>query len=190
MRISNPAANLNEEVRIENEVAAIVLMRNALSEYGSMIVPDVYGWSSGRDAPGFIIEEKMTGGPLLDMTLLPADAQKEVLLQAAKIFKLIQDYRTLPSMNGYGGLNFNEEGNVVMGPTSIHCGGPFLDYADMYRGLFGNRWKWLAHVLKFQTEKVRVYRDALKDSFNLIKLRRLSEVWRGGKADIGTWRLQ
>lgn len=136
MRISNPAANLNEEVRIENEVAAMVLMRDALSGHGSKIVPDVYGWGSGKNATGFIIEEKMGGEPLQDITSLGTDVQKQILSQAANIFKLIQSYQLPGTIDGYGGLNFDEKGNVVLGPTSIHCGGPFSKYEDMYRTLF------------------------------------------------------
>lgn len=85
---------------------------------------------------GFIIEENMRGDPLPGLTRLGAESQREVLLQAAKIFNRIHSYQISKSINGYGGLNFDEKGNVVVGPTSIDCGGSFLKYENMYRGLF------------------------------------------------------
>ncbi|KAJ5904220.1 hypothetical protein N7504_006603 [Penicillium tannophilum] len=50
LRLSDPDANLNAAVRIQNEVAAINLMQKALTLYPSAVVPKLYEWESADDA--------------------------------------------------------------------------------------------------------------------------------------------
>ncbi|KAK9320838.1 kinase-like domain-containing protein [Lipomyces orientalis] len=139
MRISNPDAKLNDAVRIENEVAAIFLAKNALSSYPSKIVPDVFGWdcdSSPVHQPesySWIMEEFVTGEPL-DKTFpsLSLMQKRSVLQQLANIFKKIQSYEVPTSITMYGGLGFNFKGEVTSGPLTIPLGGPFTTYEDIY----------------------------------------------------------
>lgn len=132
-RISNPAAMLDNDVRIQNEVAAINLTRDALSSYGENIVPEVYGWSSEKDA-GWIIESVKPGKQLNeDFPTLAAGDQKKLLGQLADVFKLIQSY-TLPStIKGYGGLGYDSEGAIVSRPITFGFGGPFESIDELYK---------------------------------------------------------
>lgn len=160
IRISNPQALINHEVRVENEVAAMTLMRDALSSYSSNLIPEVYDWSSCtpsiKDSPfGYVLQEHKPGVGL-DSTFglsanseqktsfedLPEDKKRDLLAQIAAVFKLIQSYELPSSVKGYGGLRFDEAGNIVTGPTAIPCGGPFETYPEMH-----------AQMLRFQLEE-------------------------------------
>lgn len=174
IRLSNPQALINHEVRVENEVAAMTLMRNALSSYSSSLVPEVYDWNSctpsAKNSPfGYVLQEHKPGVGL-DSTFglganreqktsfedLPEDKKRDLLTQIAAVFKFIQSYELPPSVKGYGGLRFDEAGNIVTGPTSIPCGGPFETYPEMH-----------AQMLRFQLREadrseniVRGWREA------------------------------
>ncbi|KAI1426826.1 hypothetical protein F5Y12DRAFT_739836 [Xylaria sp. FL1777] len=134
-RISHPEAVLNEEVRVENEVAAMCLMRTALAGYSERLVPEVFAWGrSSSESPGWILQEYKEGVPL-DKAFLDMDrgSQEGIHRQIAQVFKLIQDYELPASAIGYGGLAFDDSGeNIVIGPTTIPCGGPFATLDDMY----------------------------------------------------------
>jgi hypothetical protein len=114
----------------------MVLMRSALSAQGMIIIPDVHGWSSGKAGPGWLVEQHMPGGSLNeDLASLAIPDQQKILDQISKVFKVIQSYKLPSAIQGYGGLNFDEHGNVVVGPTAIPCGGPFSSLTDMYKQL-------------------------------------------------------
>lgn len=160
IRISNPQALINHEVRVENEVAAMTLMRDALSSYSSKLVPEVYDWHSCmpsiKNSPfGYVLQEHKPGVGL-DSTFglsanseqktsfedLPEDKKRDLLAQIAAMFKLIQSYELPPTVKAYGGLRFGEAGDIVTGPTAIPCGGPFETYPEMH-----------AQMLRFQLEE-------------------------------------
>jgi hypothetical protein len=61
IRISNPQAMLNEDVRVQNEVAAMCLARQALSTYEDRLIPNTYAWRSSVEGYGWILQEYMTG---------------------------------------------------------------------------------------------------------------------------------
>jgi hypothetical protein len=63
---------------------------------------------------------------------MDSGTQQSIQKQIAEIFKLIQDYPLPASIVGYGGLAFAESGEIITGPTSIPCGGPFDRLEDMY----------------------------------------------------------
>lgn len=133
IRISNPQALVNEEVRVQNEVAAMSLMSQALSSYRDRLVPNVYAWCPSSQGRGWILQEHM-GGTQLDQDFrgLDPERRRDLLRQIAEVFKLIQSFRLPDSVNGYGGLGFNESGDIVTGPTTIPCGGPFSYFHEMY----------------------------------------------------------
>ncbi|KAK6209010.1 hypothetical protein LQW54_006758 [Pestalotiopsis sp. IQ-011] len=160
IRISNPQALINHEVRVENEVAAMTLMRDALSSYSSSLVPEIYDWNSCtpsiKDSPfGYVLQEHKPGTGL-DSTFglganseektsfedLPEDNKRDLLAQIAAVFKLIQTYELPATVKGYGGLRFDEAGDIVTGPTALPCGGPFETYPEMH-----------AQMLRFQLEE-------------------------------------
>lgn len=123
MRFTNPKANLNDAVRVQCEVAAMTLARDALQGLDTPLVPRVYGWSSASaDKEGWTLMEFMPGTPL-DFTVfrkLSSDAKKDILDQIARAFKYIQQCEFPASVKGYGGLSFAEDGSITLGPTPIH----------------------------------------------------------------------
>lgn len=148
IRISNPQALVNHETRVENEVAAMVLMRDALSSYSSQLIPQVYDWNSASSANtiiGYILQEHKSGIGLDSSFGLGSSSEHErsfqaldkvrkrdLLRQIAEVFKLIQSYELPASVKGYGGLRFDKEGKIIIGPTTIPCGGPFETFLEMY----------------------------------------------------------
>ncbi|KAH8892933.1 hypothetical protein GQ53DRAFT_685467 [Thozetella sp. PMI_491] len=137
VRMGNPAASLNESVRVQNEVAAIQLSRDACSAYPRKIIPDVYGWQNKTESAGYgwIVEEFMPGEQLLPaFPDLPADAQQSLLNEMASIYKCLTSYRLPASVKGFGGLGYDEKGDVVAGPIVFDFGGPWATYEDMYIG--------------------------------------------------------
>lgn len=133
IRISNPQALVNENVRVQNEVAAMSLMRDALAGEWEGLVPHVYGWSPSSEGRGWIVQE-YKHGVQLDKSFgsLDSERQRDVVRQVVSFYKLLQNYRLPASVQGYGGLGFDEAGQVVTGPTTIPCGGPFDTLPDMY----------------------------------------------------------
>ena len=140
LRLSDPDANLNEAVRIQNEVAAINLMQKALTLYPSTIVPKLYGWKSADDADetgcihGWILQESMRGLPL-DMIFpnLPFEDKRKIISQIAQIFKAIQIFQLPDTVTQIGGLGFNREGDIISGHFTIPLDGPFSTQSDMLR---------------------------------------------------------
>lgn len=56
MRFARPDNNVEDSIRIRNEVAALVLAREALTSTDPLLVPRVYGWDDAVE-PGYILEE-------------------------------------------------------------------------------------------------------------------------------------
>ncbi|KXL49084.1 hypothetical protein M433DRAFT_62653, partial [Acidomyces richmondensis BFW] len=142
MRISDADSMLNEAVRVQSEVAAMTLAREALASYPSPIVPAVYAWEGSVLAsdqsqhlltPGWVLSESLPGSMLSDKwDSLGSGAKREVLEQIATIFQKLQAYKLPDSIKGYGGLNFDSDGNVIVGPTPIWGGGPCATYTELY----------------------------------------------------------
>jgi hypothetical protein len=125
---------LDERVRVQSEVATMHLMKDALGE----LVPAVYGWGPAVDGErGWVLSQKMSG-ELMNAKFhgLDDDKKRDLLGQLARIFKAIQDYKLPTSAVGYGGLNFDEAGNVVIGPTPIAGGGPCGSFEELYMEYF------------------------------------------------------
>ncbi|GJD03213.1 phosphotransferase enzyme family protein [Colletotrichum higginsianum] len=61
MRFSDPASMLNEEVRVQNEVAIMSLMREALGPADPSLVPEVYGWEPFSKGKGWTLIEFKQG---------------------------------------------------------------------------------------------------------------------------------
>jgi hypothetical protein len=141
VRLSNPAAGLNELNRIENEVAAMEVGRAALAPAGlAHLVPLVYGW--GRNdreltRQGWIAMEWKQGiniyydRPFETMDIVE---QAYVIQQMAQVFAALKAYTLPASIKGYGGLTFDQHGAIVNGAVSIFTGGPFDSYAELVKG--------------------------------------------------------
>lgn len=139
LRLSDPDANLNAAVRVQNEVAAIHLTQKALARYPSTIVPKVYGWESADGADetdgihGWILES-MRGSPLdVIFPTLPFEDKRKIISQIAQIFKAIQTFQLPETVKQIGGLGFNKEGDIISGPFTIPMGGPFFTYSEMFK---------------------------------------------------------
>ena len=133
---------LNEDVRVANEVAAMALAREAL---GSELVPAVYGWDRGSGnsengdsyVPGWALMELKPGTQLGEkFESLEASAQRGILGQVAEIFQKLQSHKLPESIKGYGGLNFDADGNIVVGATAIYGGGPCDTLVELYTECF------------------------------------------------------
>jgi hypothetical protein len=186
IRFSDAEANLNEAVRVANEVAAMELMRSALSGFGTgAIVPDVYDWQgASRHQQGYIVEQFMQGEQLSnDFGELKRDDQRRLLDQIADIFKAIQTFQLPDSIQGYGGLGFDDAGRVVTGPTAIPCGGPFTSVADMYSQFMR---------LQINMSEKSSLLDGWKRSAGTVSLQRVAGFSREARrptTDIDSWRL-
>jgi len=134
---------LNENVRVQNEVAVTSLMREALSPQFSHLVPKVYGWEASSEfgENGWVLMELMPGTPLGGkFPSLDPEKQREILRQIAQIFKCIQDYKLPESVQGYGGLNFDEAGRITVGPTAIFGSKGACDsHATLYAEYFATQ---------------------------------------------------
>ena len=144
VRISNPGAMLDEEVRVENEVAAITLMHRALASSPYNSVPKVFAWeTSSSGGSGWIVEEFMEGEKLSQhFPDFSIDKKARILDQVAELFGKIQAFD--PEVDGFGGLSFDANGRVVAGRSSLWSVGPFSNYADWYQGIFDKQLQLVA----------------------------------------------
>jgi hypothetical protein len=135
---------LDEDVRVENEVAAITLMHRALADLTYRPIPRVYAWeASSSTGPGWIAEEFMECEKLsLHLHDLPMNEKSRVLNQIAEFFGMIQAFD--PEVNGFGGLGFDGNGRVVAQKSSLWSVGPFQDYASKYQGIFDRQLELVA----------------------------------------------
>jgi hypothetical protein len=127
---------LDEDVRVENEVAAITLMHRALADLTYRPVPRMYAWDTCSSVgPGWIAEEYINGEKLsLHLPDVSVDKKTLILDQVAELFGMIQAFD--PEVDGFGGLGFDGDGRVGAQKSSLWSVGPFLNYASMYQGIF------------------------------------------------------
>ncbi|GAB1214009.1 hypothetical protein ATERTT37_003165 [Aspergillus terreus] len=138
LRIPNPDASLNQDARVEHEVAALALVKSSGPPLLRSLIPDVYSWASVSQANegGWILYECKEGVNIgLDFPRLPHEKQKVLLSQLAQITKAFQELPLPASIDRYGGLRFNENGEVVSGSAALPIGEPVETYQDMYRNV-------------------------------------------------------
>jgi hypothetical protein len=134
----NPLTGMNNTNRVENEVAFMSLARQALagSKY-SHVVPDVYAWASVASGQGFTLQEYMPG-------IMPDKVFKDiglagkaaVLAQMADILALLQKFQVPQTIDKFGGLKFDENGNIVSAQMTTYKGEPRATYQDLIRSIF------------------------------------------------------
>ena len=66
IRLPNPISGYNDKIRVQNEVAALSVARDALQAKFPGFVPRVFGWGSAKHGRGWILQEHMAGRPLLN----------------------------------------------------------------------------------------------------------------------------
>lgn len=137
-RIGNPAAMFNHTVKVENTVAMMQLMHQALSKLA--IVPHVYAWNKtgGPSGNGWILEQHMPGIEIESQfhTTLSEESQRHVLSQIAEVLKTVQDFKLPATASNFGGLAFDVDGNVVSGPFVVEpYTGPYPDMETFYKNM-------------------------------------------------------
>jgi hypothetical protein len=124
-RIGNPEGMFNHAVKVENTVATMQLVRQALSDQHLHIVPKVYAWSKtgGPSDVGWIMEEFKSGANIEPKFHggLSADKQRHVLHQVAEVLKAVQDFELPSRAANFGGLAFDEvnDAEIISGPFVI-----------------------------------------------------------------------
>jgi hypothetical protein len=164
IRLSEPDSMLNEDIRVQNEVAVMTLIRKALEPYGKeSVVPLIYGWSPTVGGTGWTLIEHMSGVNIVEeFPSLDLDKKRDILRDMALIFKCIQSYQLPQKLQGYGGLNYDEDGDMILGKTPIAGGGPCNSLADLYSEYFQTQTVF--------AEKCKVI-QGWKDSTKNLKLR-------------------
>lgn len=137
LRLSNPdAEGMSNETRVQNEVAILALASAALHHIKPSVVPRVFGWgpaSPGR--LGWILQDLMPGAPLDDI-FGPAGSLKQkrgILAQMARILKGLQDYQLPRSIQGWGGLTFDDRGAIISALMPTVGAGPWSSLEESYR---------------------------------------------------------
>ncbi|TWU72494.1 hypothetical protein ED733_001605 [Metarhizium rileyi] len=134
----NPLTGLNNTNRVENEIAFMTLVRQALakSKY-SHIVPEVYAWASTSSGQGFSIQQYMRGTmPDRGFENLSLQDKSVVLGQMAEILALLQQIKIPKTLEKFGGLKFDQYGEVVSAQMTVYKGEPCTTYKDLLRAIF------------------------------------------------------
>lgn len=128
---------VHQATRIENGVAITNLVLAALSHaFQPSIVPRIYGWGSAaaEAAQGWILQEFMPGiGVDQPFSQQDLEQKKALLAQMAKIVKALQAYSLPSTITGYGGLTFNEGGEIVSAAMPTVGAGPWPSYQASFQ---------------------------------------------------------
>lgn len=142
MRIPKANNNVEDDVRIRNEVAFLALARQAMTELETPLVPAVFSWNDSPkkkdgipEAFCYILEEFKEGESmnLDELNALSAAQQRVVCQQLAKAVKALQCYTLPTGITGYGGVTFDDDGNFRSGRSIFQTGGPFETYGEYLR---------------------------------------------------------
>ena len=137
MRLTNAEAeSMHPETRVENEVAMISLAAAALKDFRPRVVPSVYAWGSAaaQDSQGWILQELMPGESLDELyPSMDIEDKKEVVAQMAKMLKAVQNYRLPESISQFGGVTFDENGQIVSAAMSTVGAGPWQSYEAYFK---------------------------------------------------------
>lgn len=129
---------LDETVRLVNEIAAMHLAHCTLRLVE--IVPEVFGFGKiehNDQAVGWMIQEFMPG-ELLESAWdeLSLSSKKTLLEQMAQMYVALQKCDLTQTLGGFGGLRYDDTGDMVAGPIVFGFGGPYASLEDMYVGMF------------------------------------------------------
>ena len=138
IRLSNPEAQgMHPETRVQNEVGILTLASAALSHIKPNVVPRVFGWDGAdREHPGWILQELMPGEPLAEpfSESMSLKEKKGILEQMARLLKALQEYPLPESIQGWGGVTFDESSAIVSAPMTSVGAGPWPSLEDSFRG--------------------------------------------------------
>ncbi|GKZ33425.1 hypothetical protein AbraIFM66950_003281 [Aspergillus brasiliensis] len=143
LRMSNPQAmGINPHAsRIENEVAAMHLARQALDAYRpglGHLIPKIYTFCSKTNHPDdlpWTLMEYKTGIPLDEFFPSQPNSTKESIInQIADILTGLQTYRLPQEITSYGGLALSTDGNsITSAEMTTTYGGPWPTYETLLK---------------------------------------------------------
>lgn len=140
VRIPRSESNLEDSIRIRNEVSMLALARNALADVDPSLVARVYGWDDtnilSEDSPSYIVQEFLGGDVLTgeDLEAMDGETRASFLRHLASIIKAFQTYPLPAGITGHGGVTFDDEGTMMSTKCVIRMGGgPFATYREMVR---------------------------------------------------------
>lgn len=188
VRLSNPRAlGMNNANRVENEVAAIHLARDAIAPVGpeyTNLVPAVFAWKAATDPNpvdetgfGWIVMEYLTGSSLYkQFKTFDMGKKNSIIIGIAAIFSAIQGITLPPGVDRFGGLTINAAGDIVSGQETMQSspGGPWKEYDDVWRHQLLCQLKGADNSEVIQGWKANGLRERI-DNFSRAKLRSVIE---------------
>lgn len=135
------AEGLNNANRVPSEVACMFLARKALEDAGlEQIIPAVYAWGMPKSINvieeenfGWVVSEHKEGEDLdSQLPSLSQDEKGDLLNRITKLLKALQATQIPSSVEGFGGLSYDAQGNIVSAQMALMKGGPFPSYADLW----------------------------------------------------------
>ncbi|KAJ3493016.1 hypothetical protein NLG97_g4999 [Lecanicillium saksenae] len=143
-RIPRAESNLEDSIRIRNEVSLITLARDALTDVGPSLVPRIYGWKdTDTDGTGataenlsYIIEEFVGGEAITgnDLKGLDPETRAALFKHIARVVKAFQTYSLPEGITGFGGVTFDDTGKMTSTKCVFGMGGPFSTYKEFLKG--------------------------------------------------------
>ncbi|KAM3512480.1 hypothetical protein MY11210_003897 [Beauveria gryllotalpidicola] len=141
IRIPRANNNMEDDIRIRNEVACLALARNAVADIDHSLFPRVFSWDdvaisssscSSRSSFSYILEEFKTGEALSwdDLRTLDHESLSFVCQQLARVTKALQAYKLPSGITGYGGVTFNDTGELSSTKCIFRTGGPYGTYRE------------------------------------------------------------
>lgn len=134
-------SDINHNTRTQNEVASTALAREALSAAGLPgLVPEIYAWQAPKSLEeleeehfGWSICEFKSGKDLdAEFPSLSIEEQRQVILQLADIYAVLQKAVLPPGVDKVGGVSFADDGTMVSGQIATRKGGPWATLADFW----------------------------------------------------------
>lgn len=124
---------MHQTTRVQNEVGILTLAAAALSHIKPAVVPRVFGWGGAdHESSGWILEEMMPGVSLAEAftNLTSIDRKREILAQIARLLKALQEYSLPKSIEGWGGVTFDDSGTIISAPMPSVGTGPWHSFED------------------------------------------------------------
>ncbi|KAJ6016128.1 Phosphotransferase enzyme family protein [Penicillium herquei] len=153
LRLSNlKAMGLNPTNRVQNEVAAMTIAREGLRNFKpglEVLIPAIYAWKAppvplNPDSPGFgwILMEYKGGVPLDEYFASQSEEERKTILEnIADIIAAIEGSKLPSTVDQFGGLTINHEGNIVSGEMTTIQGGPWKTHEAWWQGRLQDKLK-------------------------------------------------
>lgn len=129
------AEGMHRATRVENEVATISMVSEALCNFQPPVVPRIYGWESAASGQGWILQELMPGEPLDEaFESMALDEKRRIFDQMAGLLKGLQDFSMPDTVKGFGGVTFDGSGAIVSAAMPTVGAGPWSSLEESFRG--------------------------------------------------------